>query len=112
MITITPAAAAQIQKSATDGSMSDLPLRVAAKREADGSITYGMGFADEHDQNDLSFNSEGVTLVIAPVSLELVKGMTIDFVELESGNPTFIFMNPNDPNYVPPEGTASTEHHF
>lgn len=112
MITLTPAAANQILKSAKEGNMTELPLRIAAKRESDGNITYGMGFADQHDQNDLSFNSEGVTLVIAPVSLELVKGMTIDFVELEPGNPTFIFLNPNDPNYVPPEGSAPTEHHL
>ena len=113
MITITPAASEQIRKSAAEGNMTDLPLRVAAKHEADGTINYAMGFADEHDQNDLSFNSEGVTLVVAPVSLELVKDMTIDFVELESGQSNFIFMNPNDPNYVPPEGSSSsTEHHL
>lgn len=113
MITITPSAAAQIRKSATEGNMADLPLRIAAKRESDGSINYAMGFADKHDENDLSFNSEGVTLVVAPVSLELIKDMTIDFVELEAGQSNFIFLNPNDPNYVPPEGgSASTEHHL
>lgn len=113
MITLTPTAAEQIRKSASEGNNADLPLRIAAKREADGTINYAMGFADQHDQNDLSFNSEGVTIVVAPVSLELVKDMSIDFVELEAGQSNFIFLNPNDPNYVPPEGTqASTEHHL
>jgi iron-sulfur cluster assembly protein len=113
MITLTPAAADQIRKSASEGNNSDLPLRIAAKRETEGNISYAMGFADKHDQNDLSFNTEGVTIVIAPVSLELIKGMTIDFVELEAGQSNFIFLNPNDPSYVPPEGSQpSTEHHL
>jgi len=113
MITLTPVAAEQIRKSAAESNSSDLPLRIAAKRESDGTINYGMGFADQHDQNDLSFNTEGVTIVIAPVSLELIKGMTIDYVELEAGQSNFIFLNPNDPNYVAPEGIqTSTEHHL
>jgi iron-sulfur cluster assembly protein len=29
--------------------------------------------------------------------------MTMDYVELEPGSWQFIFMNPNDPNYKPPE---------
>ena len=29
--------------------------------------------------------------------------MTIDYVELEPGSWQFIFLNPNDPSYVPPQ---------
>ena len=32
----------------------------------------------------------------------MLRGATLDFVELEPGDFQFIFLNPNDPNYVPP----------
>ena len=33
---------------------------------------------------------------------ELLNGTVLDYVELESGQFNFIFMNPNDPHYQPP----------
>lgn len=102
MITITPEAAKQIRHSAKEEHLEGLALRVAAKRNADGSIHYGMGFDDEGREEDLQFNSEGIDIVIAPVSIDLLNGTVIDFVELEPGNFNFIFMNPNDPNFTPP----------
>ena len=101
MIKVTPAAAEQIKQSAKQGNAEGLPLRLAASRNPDGSIHYGMGFADQENDNDLSYKSEGVTIVIAPASFELLDNMEIDFVELENGENNFIFKNPNDPNYKP-----------
>ena len=40
--------------------------------------------------------SEGVALVVAPAHLDLLDGMTLDYVELEAGDFRFIFINPND----------------
>jgi iron-sulfur cluster assembly protein len=37
------------------------------------------------------------------VSAELLKNTVLDFVEIEPGKQQFIFMNPNDPGYVPPQ---------
>lgn len=104
MITITPEAAKQIRHSAKEGHLEGLALRVAAKRNDDGSIHYGMGFDDEGREEDLRFTSEGIDVVIAPVSIDLLTGTVIDFVELDSGERNFIFMNPNDPNFTPPQG--------
>ncbi len=102
MITITPEAAAQIRHSAKEGRMEGMALRVAAQRNPDGSIHYGIGFDDESRDGDNHFKSEGIDIVVSPVSLDLVAGMTIDFVELDDGNREFVFLNPNDPNYTPP----------
>lgn len=101
MITVTPAAAQQIKESAKQGQAEGLPLRIAATRQADGSIQYGMGFADEENDKDLSYASEGITIVVAAVSLDLLNKTEIDFVELDNGEKNFIFKNPNDPNYKP-----------
>jgi iron-sulfur cluster assembly protein len=101
VITVTPAAAEQIKLSAKQSNAEGLPLRLAASRNPDGSIHYGMGFADQENDQDLSYKTEGVTIVVAPTSFELLDKMELDFVELENGEKNFIFKNPNDPNYKP-----------
>lgn len=101
MIKITPAAAKQIKLSATQGNTENLPLRIAATKQSDDSFHYGMGF-DETKEGDINITSEGINVVIAASSAELLKDTTLDFVELEPGKQQFIFMNPNDPEYVPP----------
>ena len=99
MITITPDAAKQIKISAQQSQAEALPLRIAAKRNDDGSIEYGMGFADEPHQDDISIKSEGIDIVVTAASNELLKGATLDFVEIEPGQFNFIFQNPNDPGH-------------
>lgn len=101
MITVTSAAAKQIKISARQGNTEGLPLRIAAKRKEDGSIHYGMGFADEQHDNDVAFTSEDIAIVVSPLSLDYLSGTELDYVELENGKSDFIFKNPNDPNYKP-----------
>ena len=101
MIKVTPEAAKQIQTSAQQGKTESLPLRIAATKNDDGSIHYGMGF-DENKDNDIAIKTEGINVIIAPESAALIKNTTLDFVELEPGKSQFIFMNPNDPDYTPP----------
>ena len=102
MISITPAAAKQISASATEGDMHDLSLRIAAKRNPDGSIHYAMGFDDQQIEGDLRITSGGINVIISEISKTLLEGTTLDYVELEPGELQFIFMNPNDSNYTPP----------
>ncbi len=103
MITITPAAAEQIRTSARQGQMNDLAMRIAATKNPDGSIHYGMGFDDNQMDGDIHIKSEGIDIVVSGSSMTLVQGMTLDFVELEPDSYTFIFMNPNDPSFKPPD---------
>jgi len=102
MITVTPAAAAQIKLSAEQGKSEGMPLRIAATRNSDETIHYGMGF-DENKEGDVSVTCEDIEIVMAEPSAELLKNTTIDFVELEPEKFQFIFLNPNDPNYKPPQ---------
>lgn len=100
MITITPAAAVQIKLSADQGKTEGMSLRIAASRNDDNSIHYGMGF-DDSKEDDVSVTTEDIEIIISASSAELLKDTTIDFVELEPDKFQFIFMNPNDPNYKP-----------
>lgn len=102
MISLTTAALEQIKLSAAQGEMQSMPLRVAIKEQDDGSFHYAMGFDEQRLPGDNFLNFDGLNLVVSETSKGLAEGMTIDFVELEAGNPEFIFLNPNDPTYVPP----------
>lgn len=101
MIKITSAAANQIKLSAQQGGSESMSLRIAATRNSDNTVHYGMGF-DVSKEEDISVTSEDIEVIISPVSAEILKNTTLDFVEIEPGKPQFIFMNPNDPEYAPP----------
>ena len=103
-VEITKAAADQVKKSALESKLDNTPLRIAATRKADNSIHYGLGFDDTgaSKEKDHRFESNGVEIIVAESSLELLQGTTIDFVELQPKQFHFVFLNPNDPNYSPP----------
>ncbi len=103
MITITPAAAEQIRISAEQGDLQGLVMRIAAKHNPDGSIHYGMGFDDNELDGDMHINTGGIDVVIGESSHLLMEGTTLDYVEIEPDTWQFIFLNPNDANYSPPE---------
>ena len=110
LITVTPDAARQIAAAATASDSDGLALRIAVRRDADGSLDYAMGF-DNVRHGDVALASEGVTLVVAEEHRELLAGMTLDYVELEPGDFRFIFINPNDagPAPAPPDSANGSE---
>ncbi|MFP4494391.1 MAG: HesB/IscA family protein [Halochromatium sp.] len=101
MFKLTTAAAEQVLKAAKEGGTEGLSLRLAASQQADGNIEYRMGF-DAPNEEDIRFQSEGVDIVMTPEDVPLLDETLMDFVEIEPGQPHFIFLNPKDPNYQPP----------
>lgn len=101
MFTVTRAAAKQIRRSAASGHSEELALRVAASRTGDGGIDYRMGF-DDVSVDDTLLSANGVDVVIATADKALLNGTVLDYVEVESGDHRFIFLNPNDPHHRPP----------
>jgi len=96
MISLTPEAAEHIRDSASQGSMASMPLRIAVTRRDDGSFHYALGFDDNTRPDDHAFESEGVKIVVAPQSMDMLSGTIIDYVDLD-GSKEVIFINPNDP---------------
>ena len=92
MFTLTSAAARQIQQTASSSDALEMALRIAAKVDADGSIQYGMGFDDPKDE-DMKLDLDGVAVVIADESQELLADTVLDYVELEPGEFNFIFID-------------------
>jgi Fe-S cluster assembly iron-binding protein IscA len=67
MIKVTEEAAKQIKLSAKQGKAEGMPLRIAASKNEDDSIHYGMGFDDSKD-DDISVTSQDVEIIVSPVS--------------------------------------------
>jgi iron-sulfur cluster assembly protein len=90
MFSLTPTASREILAAVARSDATGMALRVAARRSADGSIEYGMGF-DEPREGDMPLQVFGVDLVIAPPSQPMLEDIVLDFVELEPGQFNFIF---------------------
>lgn len=99
MISVSPDAASQIELSALQSGIQNAVMRIAIRKLGDGSFHYALGFDDAISAQDIQFKSEGIDLVASPESLDLGRKLVIDFVELDSGEKNFIFINPDDPNY-------------
>jgi iron-sulfur cluster insertion protein len=69
-------------------------LRLSVSGGGCSGFQYGFSFDDARTSDDVAFEHEGVTLVVDNVSLELVKGAEIDFVEDMMGA-SFQVRNPN-----------------
>ena len=69
-------------------------LRLAVSGGGCSGFQYGFSFDDNRQSDDFVFARDGVELVVDAVSLELVKGAEIDFVEDLMGA-SFQVKNPN-----------------
>ncbi len=69
-------------------------LRLAVSGGGCSGFQYGFSFDDSRQPDDFVFARDGVELVIDAVSLELVKGAEVDFVEDMMGA-SFQVKNPN-----------------
>lgn len=95
MLRVTSEAVVQIRNAAQQAGAEGMGLRLAARREGDGSLQYLMGF-DEAREGDAVIDAEGIDVLVEEASHALLAGAVLDFVELSPGNFQFIFINPND----------------
>ena len=105
MFKVTVNAAEKVKQAAQESGTEGMALRFAAEQRPDGSIDYKMGF-DESTEDDITFVSEGIDIVMAPEYVPLLDDATMDYVQLEDGEYQFIFLNPKDANYQPPQENA------
>ena len=69
-------------------------LRLAVDGGGCAGFSYKFELADQAESDDTVAVTDGVTLVVDPMSLELVKGSAVDFVE-DLGGAAFRVTNPN-----------------
>lgn len=93
-VTLTPSAARRVAELRAQENLPQAFLRLAVSGGGCSGFQYGFSFDDSRQDGDVAFERDGVTLVIDDVSLELVKGAEIDFVEDMMGA-SFQVRNPN-----------------
>jgi len=92
-ITLTQSAAKRVAWIAERQSRPAV-LRLAVDGGGCAGFTYKFELADAAEAEDAIAETDGVKLVVDPVSLELVKGSAVDFVE-DLGGASFKVLNPN-----------------
>jgi iron-sulfur cluster assembly protein len=94
-ITLTETAARRVQ--AFLAKRDCIGLRLAVKTSGCSGMAYALEFADVAGEDDLRFESHGVTLLVDPKSIVYLNGTEVDFTR-EGLNEGFKFNNPNIKN--------------
>lgn len=92
-ISLSPSAAARVAVIAAKQAKPAI-LRLSVEGGGCSGFQYQFGLADAPEPDDTVAQTDGVSLVVDPVSLELVSGCVVDFVE-SLGGAAFKVENPN-----------------
>ncbi len=98
-LTLTPSAAQRIALIAEKQARPAI-LRLAAEGRLLRGLQYKFDLADAPEGDDMVSETDGVKLVVDPVSLDLIAGSVVDFVE-SLGGAAFKVENPQG---APPGG--------
>jgi len=92
-LSLSPSAAARVAQIA---QKQDKPaiLRLSVEGGGCSGFQYKFGLADAPENDDTVAETDGVRLVVDPMSLDLVSGCVVDYVE-SLGGAAFRVENPN-----------------
>lgn len=96
-VTLTAKALEMIKSTMEAESLGDTGLRVSVVGGGCSGFQYSLDLDKEERLGDLSFDVDGLRVIVDPMSVQYLKGVTIDYVETayQSG---FSFANPNAKN--------------
>ncbi|AGH48966.1 MULTISPECIES: iron-sulfur cluster insertion protein ErpA [Sphingomonadales] len=92
-VDMTPAAAARVAAIAARQGKPAI-LRLAVDGGGCAGFQYRFGLADTVAEDDMVAERDGATLVVDPISLDLLAGSAVDYVE-SLGGAAFQVTNPN-----------------
>ncbi len=93
-ILLTQSAARRIAVLKVQEEAGDAFLRIAVSGGGCSGFQYGISFDDQKNEDDFVFERDGVSVVVDDVSLGLLAGAEVDFVEDLMGA-SFQIKNPN-----------------
>ena len=91
---LTTAAVERLAVLMTAKDNQDLRLRVYVQGGGCSGFQYGFQFEEDKAVDDFEFNTDGVTVVVDPLSYQYLTGASIDFVDDLQGT-RFVVNNPN-----------------
>ncbi|GAB1406168.1 iron-sulfur cluster insertion protein ErpA [Thermomonas brevis] len=90
----TAAAAAKVRELIAEEGNGDLKLRVYIQGGGCSGFQYGFEFDEAQGEDDLAVVTDGVSLLVDPLSLQYLAGAVVDYSESLSGA-QFVIRNPN-----------------
>jgi iron-sulfur cluster assembly accessory protein len=93
-ITITESAASAVRGLLAQRDLPGYALRVYVSGGGCSGLQYGLGLEGRVRAEDTAFEAHGVKVVVDEVSIEYLRGATVDYVEGETGS-GFKIINPN-----------------
>jgi iron-sulfur cluster assembly accessory protein len=93
-IILTEVAAAAVRDLLTQRNLPDYALRVYISGGGCSGLQHGLALEGHVREEDTSFEAHGVKVVVDEVSIEYLRGATVDYVEHETGS-GFKILNPN-----------------
>lgn len=94
-ISLSPTAAQAVRDLLAQRNLdASYALRVYVAGRTCSGLQYGMSLDNAPGEKDMTFETEGMKVVVDDVSIQYMHGSTINFVNDERGN-GFIVENPN-----------------
>lgn len=93
-LVFTSAAAAKVAALITEEGNPDLMLRVYIQGGGCSGFQYGFTFDESVQEGDMEVVTDGVRLLVDPMSLQYLMGAEIDYTEGLQGA-QFVIRNPN-----------------
>jgi len=85
ILTITPAALVAIKQLLQDRHVPDYALRILASNAGHSGVQFGLALEAEAQLTDRVLEVEGIRVLLDPVSLTHLNGVSIDYVENLAG---------------------------
>jgi iron-sulfur cluster assembly protein len=114
-VSLTPTAIENLKQLLSDNDMAGHGLRFGVQGGGCSGYSYLMEFEESPQEGDITFSIDGVSLFLAPLKREFLRGVVIDFVDelIETG---FKIHNPNvdracgcGESFDIPEGKGATQ---
>ncbi|MGV6825756.1 MAG: iron-sulfur cluster insertion protein ErpA [bacterium] len=94
VMTFTSAAAKKVATLIEEEGNPELKLRIYIQGGGCSGFQYGFNFDEDVNDGDEQIVTDGVTLVVDPMSLQYLMGAEVDFTEGLQGE-QFVIRNPN-----------------
>jgi iron-sulfur cluster insertion protein len=93
-LVFTTAAAAKVASLIAEEGNPNLMLRIYIQGGGCSGFQYGFTFEENEGEDDTRVVTDGVTLLVDPMSLQYLQGAEVDFTEGLQGA-QFVIRNPN-----------------
>lgn len=94
LLNLTSAVVSKVSELMAEEGEGTLNLRIYVTGGGCAGFQYGFAFDDETKEDDHRVTSDGVTVLVDPMSMQYLQGAEIDFEDSLEGS-RFVIRNPN-----------------